>query len=129
MSKPTRLPRITLPTSLLVSKYDHAIDNEWNADNWLSLGNVNAFVGGVKEELGRTIGNANLTQAGSEQRSQGNAEYNAAKAERVIEGAKDKFAGKVQSGVSAALGDEQARDQARAKATAGEETMQQNKLG
>jgi uncharacterized protein YjbJ (UPF0337 family) len=37
-------------------------------------GNVNSIIGGVKEEVGRTVGNANLTQAGSEQRNDGNAE-------------------------------------------------------
>jgi uncharacterized protein YjbJ (UPF0337 family) len=92
-------------------------------------GNVNSIVGGVKEEVGRAVGNANLTQSGSEQRNDGNAEYNAAKAERVIDGAKDKVTGNLQSGVNAALGDKTAQEQARAKAAQGDATMQHNKLG
>ncbi|KAJ2956845.1 hypothetical protein NQZ79_g7342 [Umbelopsis isabellina] len=94
-----------------------------------TTGNLNAVTGGIKEEVGRTLGNANLTQAGSEQRNQGNAEYNAAKAERVVEGAKDKVTGNVQSGLNAALGDKTAQEQARAKAAQGDSTIQHNKLG
>ncbi|KAJ1929476.1 hypothetical protein IWQ60_001157 [Tieghemiomyces parasiticus] len=90
-------------------------------------GNLQATTGAVKETIGHAVGNANLAQAGSQQRAEGNAEYQAARAQAVAEGVVEKTSGVVRETAGKLTGNEVREAVGKADRTEGDAKIQLNK--
>ncbi|KAI9286263.1 hypothetical protein BC943DRAFT_321583 [Umbelopsis sp. AD052] len=88
--------------------------------------NINSVVGGIKEEVGNLLGNAEMASSGAQQRQKGHTEYEAAKAGEYLEGAGDAVRGKVEGTVGKLVGDEEAQAHAQQLHLNGKQAMQLN---
>ena len=88
--------------------------------------NINSVIGGIKEEVGNLLGNAEVASSGAQQRQKGHTEYEAAKAGEYLEGAGDALRGKVEGTVGKLVGDEDAQAHAEQLHLSGKQAMQLN---